>query len=105
MRRIPLRLNPANKLAKRKVRLYLKDPRCFYCKVPVFIYEQLDNSETPPGDEATIDHVRPKIHGKRMRLPNTPKRNVLSCKKCNERRGVLSNRLNYDNTISYNPSS
>ena len=45
---------------------------CWYCKRPV------------PSREATVDHVRPKSKGG----DNTRENRVMSCRKCNEKKGA-----------------
>ena len=65
---------------KIKERLVQEYGKCYWCSIKVIIYTR-EKGLVCPDDEATLDHLKSKIAGRKVG-EITPK--VLSCRKCNE---------------------
>ena len=76
---------------RRRDNLFKQHPYCHWCKCKLSHPEIVKQKQTQPGDMATIDHLRNRTDFNRTEA-NTENqtRTVLSCKKCNEERGRIS---------------
>jgi hypothetical protein len=71
-------------LTRQRLQFWLKDPRCYYCKV-VTVFEYPKGTQRP-DNYATIDHLRPRHHPLRREPANGDIRHVLACFRCNNDR-------------------
>lgn len=78
-------LKPANR-KELKIALLEKVGVCYWCKIKVYDYQQIDG-QPHPKDTATIDHIISRAEG---REKGEVVEKVLSCGKCNTKRGKVA---------------
>jgi hypothetical protein len=68
--------------------LFDKNPHCYYCGIETKDYPH-QNGVAQPEDKATLEHLYPRYKKKRHypKGIELEEKYVLSCKKCNEKRG------------------
>ena len=70
---------------RRREILFLRHPFCYWCGRPVKMYVHSQH-ETPPPDQATLDHIRTRYNPERH-MPSDKEQTVLACWECNHKRG------------------
>ena len=75
-----------------KLRLLEENPYCYFCGILVKDYGNFYSNRVReyPLDMATVEHLKTRHQRKINPEPNIPK--VLSCYKCNHKRGLEANR-------------
>jgi hypothetical protein len=81
----------SKELAKQRERYWKADPRCHYCGVETILkpahIKKMELTAEERDRLATIDHLRPRHHPDRLKLPKPGERlHVLACSKCNNER-------------------
>lgn len=76
-----------SRLGRRKVRLWLSDPRCHWCG-RVTVLASLIGKRRQFAELATIDHLYSRLHPLRSAPKRHPReeRTVIACHECNLRR-------------------
>lgn len=78
-----------SRIKRRRARLMIIDPHCYWCKKEV-IYYDLKDHEQMPHNFATIDHLFDKYSPERYSMStllNKREVTVLACHECNQNRG------------------
>lgn len=77
----------------RKIRLFHRNPRCYYCGVIVRIVN-VPKGKRIPDDMATLEHLYSRLDYRRHdKNDGKTERTVLSCHKCNQERAKEQDQL------------
>ena len=77
----------ADRLRRRKLKLWNQNPHCFFCGVLTELAPANDSFFKKKDNTTTIEHLNTRYNPKRWLPGNNKERTVLACNKCNLERG------------------